>query len=242
MLLASCELLPTTTVVVLALPPTPEPWESAWGEATFRLSWRSAGSRGGIDAPVAPGQAVRVEIPRTAPVVFRADPVWSRAAGQPSPALAPGERLAWAGAVWPAGLEGRRRLRLRFESGSAAAVLWRLMDAGVDLRSFSVERLLAEIAERLPGDPWSLDVERVTAAIAAGSMRASYVRPPPRYAVDLAVPPGRWLACSPFRPAVSGGGVWGELPRGITPFYSADGRRVIVEVDAAGRAWSSARP
>jgi len=119
-------------------------------------------------------------------------------------------------------------------------VLWRLMDAGVDLRAFSVERLLAEIAARLPDDPWSLDLELVAAAVAARSMRARYVRPPERYAVALRAPPGRWYGFSPFARPVSGGEAWGELPEGVTPFYSAGGRRLVVVVDPKGRAWASA--
>ena len=99
-----------------------------------------------------------------------------------------------------------------------------------------------EIAERLPDDPWALDVDRVAAAIARGSMRASYIRSAPLYPVGLAAPDGIWFARSPFVAPIAGGARWPDAPKGITPFYSADGRRWIVEIDEAGRAWQAASP
>lgn len=206
---------------------------------------------------VQPGERVTIEVPRTPPVAVRAVPVWSAPErGAAGPALASGESLCYAGAVWPTfetsyafharrrpagvsreGSDGAHVLDLTFEDGPATEVVWRLMEARLDVRDLSVGRLRREIRDRLANDPWSLDVERVVEAIASRAMRQSYIRPPELLAVDLVAPPGRWYARSPFVDVVAGGSTWPKLPEGMTPFYSADGRRTIVKVDAEGRAW-----
>ena len=252
----SCALLPTETTVVLSLPRTPSRWEAVWGPAQFRVSWRSADGSGSLEEPVAAGGSVRITVPRLPPVAIRAEAVWSQGGG---PSLAPGERLGTAGGMWPAGLgatgggdaratggrgerggcQGRRVVPLTYASGPAAEVAWRLLEAGVDLRRFSFERLLAEIADRLPEDPWSLDVDRVVSAVADGAMRVSYVRPVATREIRIAAPEGIWYPGSPFAAPVPGGSPWPALPVGVTPFYSGDGRRLIVAVDERGRAWQS---
>lgn len=246
----SCGYTPSTVSVRLALLATPSAWETAWGPARFEVDWQSSGSAATVPGLHDAGSSLVVDLPRTPPVAVRATPRWGYAqpASAPErPALAAGDRLATAGAVWTGAtggdwFEGRPRLVLGFETGATAEAVRRLLAAGVDLRDFSVARLVAESAERLPDDPWSLDVERVVSAIGARAMRETYVRARPTTPVALAAPPGRWYGFSPFRGPIAGGERWPDLPAGSNVFYSADGRRWIVEVDGEGRAWQREAP
>ncbi len=211
------------------------------------------------------------DLPRTPPVAVRATPRWdggptasslptpesrpSRPAahtdGAPGsgPARAEGDQRATAGAVWTgaaagggAWSSGPTEIVLCFETGATTEAVRRLLAAGVDLRDFSVARLVAESAERLPEDPWSLDIERVVTAIGARSMRETYVRPRATNPVSLTAPPGRWHGFSPFGRPVEGAERWPDLPVGVSVFSSEDGRRWIVEVDDEGRAWQGSAP
>lgn len=239
----SCELSAFPAPVTLTLATTPAAWEAAWGPARFEIDWQSAAAAATVPGLHAGGSSVVVELPRTPPVAVRATPRWDGAA--PGPALAAGERLGTAGAVWtgapPSG--GRDwfacgpELELAFRTGATTEVVQRLLAAGVDLRDFSVARLVAESAQRLPDDPWSLDVERVVTAIGARSMRETYVRPRATTPVKLVAPAGRWYGFSPFWRSVGDGERWPDLPVGVSVFYSADGRRWIIDIDEEGRGW-----
>ena len=236
-LTVSCELLPTTASIVLLLPHTPQLWAEAWGPARYHVSWRSVmGEHMLPDSVAADGRAV-IHVPRLPPVAVRAVAFWPEG----GPALADGEQLAIAGAVWSASssADGPRHLALTFAGGPVANVAWRLLEAGVDARSMSFARLDAEVAERLPDDPWSLDVDRVVAAFAARAMRATYVREVERRSVELDVPSGSWLSASPFVAAATPATGWPPLAAGLTVFYSADGRRRIIDVDPHRRGWQA---
>ncbi len=238
--LLSCDLFPATVTVPVVVPRTPPAWEAAWGPAHFTLSWRFAGGSEAHAAPVAAGERVHITLPRLPPVALRAQAVWVEGGG---PALEPGDRLATAGAVWPfdATSSGRRRcersVSLSFACGPTAEVTWRLLEAGVDLRRFSADRLSAEIADRLPADPWALDIERVVRAIGDGAMRVTYVRPVATKEVSLTVPPGIWFRASPFAEPVTGDAGMPPLPVGVTVLWASSHRRLVVDVDERGRAW-----
>ncbi len=266
----SCELVPTTLRIEIAVPPTPAHWESAWGPARFSISWYSpVASRDRVAVADSGAHAV-IEVPRVHPVAILATPEWPPGAG---PALATGETLYPAGAVWPEtgvrerraahGLWGSNVVAPAFERGPAAEVVRRVVAAGADLRTFSVARLQAEIHDRLPDDPWLLDVDRVAAAIARDEMRVSYVTEKERHPGVVDLPAGEWLRRSPFVGAIEGGTGRTpgpeeaeaaaaetepverepiELPVGVTVFYSGDGRRLIVGVDAEGRVWQPGVP
>ena len=215
----------------------PAAWEAAWGPALFRLEWKTPAGSGSLREPVAPGASAVVTVPRVPPVAFRAVPVWPHGTG---PGLAPGESLCYAGALWPTASQASgSRLELSFERGSAVDVVWRLLEARVDLRDFAVDRLQYEIARRLVDDPWSLDVDRVVAAISRRAMRESYVRGVETVEVTVIAPPGRWLASSPFAVPLAGGGTISSLPVGVTTYYSPEGGRWVVEAVSDGRTWSS---
>lgn len=224
----------TSVAVSLMLPPLPDRWETAWGPASFSVSYVSPVGGETLASRIAPESAAVIEVPRVTPIAIVATPVW--------PAHRE-VRLAGAAAIWPVadGPRGTRRspLPLRYEDAPAAEVVVRLLAAQVDLRRFNVERLVREIHERLPGDPWRLDVERVVEAIAARGMRASYVRAVEAHETGLVAPPGRWHAPSPFAPPVPGGTAWPPLPAGLAVFLSDDGGRATVVVDDEGRGWQS---
>lgn len=243
--LLSCDLLPTTVTVRVTAPATPPAWETAWGPASFVVSWRSAAESHTSSAVMPAGEQTHVTVPRLPPVAIRAEAIWPDDRG---PALAAGERLAGAGGVWPfdlqdAGSPSRDQvLHLSFDSGPAAEVTWRLLEAGVDIRRFSVDRLSAEIAERLPDDPWELDIDRVVTAVAEGAMRVTYVRPVASRPVSVAVPAGIWYRASPFARPVTGEGGMPPLPVGVTVLYASTNRRLVVDVDERGRAWLAETP
>ncbi len=243
--LLSCDFLPTTVTVRVTAPETPAVWEAVWGPARFAVSWRSAAGGHTSSAVIPAGGQTYITVPRLLPVAVRAEAVWPEDRG---PALAAGERLATAGGVWPFDVEDARSpcqdqiLHLGFDSGPAAEVTWRLLEAGVDIRRFSVDRLSAEIADRLPDDPWELDIGRVVTAVAGGAMRVTYVRPVAARDVSLAVPEGRWYRFSPFADPVTDTGGMLTLPVGVTVLYGSTDRRLVVDVDERGRAWFAQTP
>lgn len=228
--LAGCGMLPTHVDIALVLPKTPNAWREAWGEPQMRVRWQAAGEAGALAGVAEPGATVVLTVPRRPPIALIAEPIW--AAG--GPAVAEGEAPAFAGAVWEA--VGVQTIS-SYRDGALACVVNRLLHAGIDLRRFSVRRLRAEIALRLPDDPWALDVDRVVEAIADGAMRESYVRGREAVETGLIAPPGTWFPVSPFTPAIPGGERWPPLPVGVSVFYSDDGRRALVLVDDEERAW-----
>jgi hypothetical protein len=242
LLALSCELVPVTVRVEVELPQTPVLWRETWGEASYEVHWTAAGDGEPVAGSLPAGSRVTVEIPRRSPVAVRAVPVWDGS----GPAGGPGEPMAIAGALWPAGSEsvryGSNSLVLSFRDGPAAQIVHRLHHAGVDLRGFNAARLLVEIRERLPDDPWAIDLERIVQAVGTRSMRASYIRAPELHETGLVAPPGRWLPCSPFSVPTSGGERWPPLPVGVSSFHSDDGQRWVVDVDADGRGWQPGTP
>ncbi len=248
----SCGYSPFTVPVTFTLLTTPSAWEAAWGPARFEIDWQAPGAADVVSGLHEAGSSLVVDLPRTLPVAVRATPRWDagRASATTGPALSSGERLATAGTVFTGGGEsdgrdwffGRPELVLGFATGATTEVVRRLLAAGVDLREFSVARLVAESAERLPDDPWSLDVDRVVAAIGARAMRETYVRERETFPVALTAPPGRWHGFSPFQRPVEGGGRWPDLSLGTSAFYSEDGRRWLVDLDEEGRAWQGEAP
>lgn len=256
--LMSCELLPGRVTVLARLPSTPAVWEAAWGPAEYQVSVHSViGST--VVEELSPAGASRVlDLPRLPPVAVIARPVW-RGGG---PAFAGDESLAAAGAIWPHGgavtgpaadMEGERvaaahgsggdpadLLVLDYAVGPAAELLRRLAAAGVNVTEFNWERFLAEMSLRAMADPWAVDLDRLAAAIAERAMRESYVRERETHATGLRAPPGVWHPVSPFAAPVASGAVWPPLPQGVSRFYSADGGRWVIRVDAAGRGWQPA--
>ena len=240
--LAACALSPADEVTVaVTLPRTPAHWETEWGPAAFAVTVVPApagddcGScAGGVVHP--PGARLALTLPKRPPVAILAAPVWPDG----GPALVGEESLRPAGALWPNHLTaagGRAELVLSFERGVVAWVRSVAWEAGLDDRGFNYDRFEAELAAALPDDPWQIDLRLVLGALARRSMRRSYLRSPALVEVVLPAPPGTWLSPSPFAPPLAGGAPPGALPFGVTAFYSGDGRRLVVDVDAKGRAW-----
>ena len=256
--LMSCELLPVHVTVLARLPSTPAVWEAAWGPADYRVSVHSVTGSTVVQGLTPAGTSLPLELPRLPPVGVIARPVW-RGVG---PALAGDESLATAGAIWPlsgpvmgpaadmegdsaAGAQGSGRgpadiLVLDYAVGPAAELLRRLATAGVNVTEFNWERFLAEMSLQAMADPWALDLDHLAAAIAERAMRESYVREREMHATGLRAPPGVWHPVSPFAAPVASGAAWPPLPEGVSRFYSADGARWVVRVDAAGRGWQPA--
>lgn len=254
---AGCRLVESTETVVVTLPPLPAQWQEAWGPAGYEIVWRSHFSAHG-SLNVETGQTrVALALPRGSVVAVLAYPVWQSG----GPFLPAADRMRPAGAVWapadPGLLAGagvgvvadQRSLALSFEEGPVALVLSEAARRGADIQQFNHRRLSAELAARIPEDPWLLDCERVIRAVCERSMRVSYVREIERHEVTLEFPDGLWMEASPFAAVIPGGQdpvasgrTTRSFPEGITPLYSANGRRLIAEIDEEGRGWCGFSP
>lgn len=215
--------------VQVVLPDVPARWAEAWRSAGYALTVHSA-TLGTQTLSVAEGTTeTLVRVPKVGPVAILAHPLWVS-----GPALASGEQMAPAGAVW-SGSDSRSSIQLTYRHGAAASIVATLITRGFDLRDFNAERFVLEIDDRLPDDPWCFDMERVVARIEARAMRASYLQPRDTVEPTLEVPDGSWLPWSPFAPILDGS--WPSLPYGASRFYSPSGGRMVVTVEENGEMW-----
>ena len=229
LVLVACALPLTTVDVVLGLPPPPEHWVEAWGAPARSVAWQAGPLLCGQVVVPAGESSVVAALPRGAVTAVLAWPVWESG----GPAVAAGEQLFPSGALWPVQAE-ESRLSLCHEDGAVVFSVGKALGRGADLRDFNAERLLAEVRAREFPDPWQLDVERLAQALLERSMRVSYIREVGRTPLELAIPEGVWIARSPMAPMLFGGAQ--ELPTadGVTPYYDASGRRMIVALDSDG--------
>jgi hypothetical protein len=152
------------------------------------------------------------------------------------------EGLAPAGAVWPLQAARDGPLALDYPDGAAVAVMFEAAARGADLREFNAARFIREVRERLPEDPWLLDRAPLVEALVTRSMRVTLIRPVPREDVLVDVPDGTWMPASTFATVVKGGEQLLACERGVTPYYGADGRRMVVVYDEAGATAVTSRP
>lgn len=236
-----CALLAVSDEIELMLPQIPPEWLEAWGECGFLVvAGRGSGERTSVLVP--PGtRSIVVRTDRESVTAVVAFPVWTPG----GPLLPAGEHLRPAGAVIGRGgraessagpPDGGSR-RLRFEEGFGAFALLCVSDRGLPLTFFNAERLLREIRERLPEDPWVADIERIVRSLCERSMRADYLKPAATHDVLLTIPDGRWLARSPFADPLTGGAQVVALPGGVSDLFDGLGRRLVVSVDEEGRGW-----
>lgn len=121
--------------------------------------------------------------------------------------------------------------------GYVASVACALEREGLDTRSYALERLGREIAERC-ADPWVVSADEIARRLYEKTMRASVFNEPRRYSVVLP-PPGPWAPESPCAaaPKLSAkGGVVGwetEAPAGLWRFVGPE-NELILEVGSEG--------
>ena len=240
-----CAPLSHTVDVLVGLPESPGHWEEVWGSPGFRISWRSHPGAGG-ETQTRPGvREIALSLPKGSVTAMLAWPVWPSG----GPALQPGEAFRPAGGIWAGDrTEGdpdpsmTNRHFLTWLDGPAAFVVSEVARLGADTGALNHERLIAEIAERVPGDRWLLDTGRVIRAFCERSMRANYIRAVPLTPIRTELPEGHWVGGSPFRAPIDGGIHELMLPPGVSTFYDGQGRRLVISLDRDGRGWVAISP
>ncbi len=236
--MSSCVLSPIRTKHTLELPRTPEAWASIWGDARFRLEWHAIGFASQETPLFEHDSSVTVRVPMSAPVIFLAHPEFP----QNGPALAPGERLPPAGAIWP--LEHTIRgspIRLSFADGFAASVLAQALRIGIDLRDFNTKRFVELCRAIAESTTMPLDRDRILEALASRSMRESYIRPVESRSLGHTLPHGVWARAAYAAPPLVGGGeITLDLHQGTNVYYSGTGDRLALFVDGKWRVGSGA--
>ncbi len=222
--LSGCVLPGWEQEIRVVLPDLPARWMFEWGAADYELTIHAAGTA--VEKRFIPAgtKETHIQIGKEGPLALLAHPVWSSG----GPALARGETMAPAGAVWP-DVAPDRTVELTFRHGAAATIVATLISRGVDLRAFNAERLVYEMDQRLSDDPWAVDIDYVIAKVEAREMRASFVRPRATVEPTIDIPGGGWLPWSPFAQPIDGR--WVPLPYGVTRFYRGRSARMVVTVE-----------
>lgn len=242
---SGCAMPAPTVVISVALPAIPDPWADAWGTPGFVVHWQTNYLlEGGMEVP--PGIAtVALELPTGAVTALLCYPVWKTG----GPALAVDEELRPAGAIWAgddpgdvASMAAGKPVRLTFEGGLSAFVLHDAARRGANIQEFNYRRLVSEIADRAPADPWQIDSARLVRAVCERAMRVDCIRELPVVAIPVVVPDGRWYGRSWSAPALDGGLHTIAVPSGLTAWYDDRARRFVVFVDEDERVWFAISP
>jgi hypothetical protein len=214
----------------ITLPEAPASW-AFLPDLRMALSWRGPGG-GILSAPASPGGSMEIEVERGRPQELLALPSSAGRALRPAGALYP-EALASAP---PASGALTDELALDWLGGYLAYVALALEGAGIDPRTYDLDRLSREAASR-SGDPWVLPAGEVAARLVEGGFRASAFDDPERRRVAL---PGEgpWAPESPFAaaPAPAAGseaGIVADLPVGLWRFVGIE-EELIVSLEGNG--------
>lgn len=231
---AGCDLLGADRQIECLLPQTPKTWMSAWGVPGY-----------GVVVTAGPGIVEKINVPAGTPTIalvlpkesvvsIVAYPRWDH-----GPAVAPGETLFPAGAVWPHhALDGdRSQVELSYEMGFVAYTLGQAIVRAAPALTFNVRRFTEEVVSRVGRDPWLIDGDSIITAICNERMRADYLREEPTESFEIELPAGLWHRRSPFAEPINGGTVSLDLPFGLTVLYDTSGRRALFDVDSNGRCW-----
>ena len=199
MSLCGCELFPSARAVQLpALP-------AAWQHFAIVLRLTAVDGRDGTERRLpdaVPGSVVLLPLSSHAATVLVAEPVVVGPAGassrgaliEPPSAL----RLRPAGAVVPLDIGDDGVLQVTWEDGVLATLILDLWRGGANPWLVNIERLDRELRQRTGTDPWSLDRGAILAALQAGEMSVSVIRPHRKHLVNLSLPPGRWVWWDPW--------------------------------------------
>ncbi len=218
----SCSFIRTGDDVPLTLPLCIESdyWDISWLSSDGSL----------LRKRVSRGSNVVISIPREMPVVVSAAPVMPES-------LYP-FRIKPAGYVVSAEEPGCSRIDLSWEQGFEASFLLNLAASGIPPDSVNIRRFVETVESRSNGNPWNLDLNRLSSDLLSGELWVYSFRP--RQSVEVSIPlsPGIWHPeYPPEKEMKSESGFWnGEITIGIHHFVRrADGMVVSVSVDDRGQ-------
>lgn len=192
------------------------------------LSWLS------VDGTVFRRRVVGDERPvisfaRELPVIITASPV--------TPEFPEPFTFKAAGCVRAPDLPRPLELCLKWEEGFAASYLLSLAESGIRPDSVNIRRFLDAVESRSGGNPWNLDLRRLSSELLGGELWIYSFRPLPVLDVTIPLPPGNWYSEYPPEPIIISevGGWSGGLSTGLHHFIRPfDGLAASVSVDERG--------
>jgi hypothetical protein len=219
---SSCEFLSGELPVRVQAPPMPSCLEAYAQEEGLELALIRSG--GGEEVMRIPwGGEVLVFLPGRERTALLARPL---ALGTPGFFLP-------AGSLYPDSDRGGLVI-LDFKEGASALIAAGLLARGALPEAFCYRRLRDELAARAE-DPWKLDLERLSRAIAQGRMSLLEIAPRPSRSIGLILPAGTWKDDDPLAPAFPGGLIEAAFPLGSSLLF--DGKRfAALFVPSAGEA------
>ena len=200
LLCCTCSFFSPGVPLAVRLPEAPEHWQQAFPELDFRILYPTNDSGGFAERRVEGRARLVILCPKVLYVPVLAYPCLS---GQPN-VLPP------AGGVYPLDCDiltsdilgpgvPTESISLSWEQGAVAEILYRLWEQGANCSAFNVPRLSGEILTRSQGDPWALDLERISSRLAAEEFRVTVIRLAPSRDLLLEPGTGNWFLESPFR-------------------------------------------
>jgi hypothetical protein len=188
-LFCSCSFYSPTVSMKIGLPPVPDHWRTAFPVIEYRFVYPEGRSGAVQELSVEGSQWVVLRVAKIPYLPILAYP------GLPDTSI----ELPPAGGIFPLDWEPPDTIRLSWSRGAPAEVLCRLWKQGVDCSAINVPRLCTEMSRRCRGDPWTLALDGICAALGEGFFRATDIRDAPSR--DLLLAPGRgvWFLESPFR-------------------------------------------
>ena len=197
----------------------PESWNISWLAIDGTVSRRR----------VVGNEQPMISFARESPVIVTASPVTP---GFPEPFT-----FRAAGCVRAPDLPRPLELCLNWEEGFAASYLLSLAESGIRPESVNIRRFLEASDSRSGGNPWILDLRRLSSELLGGNLWIYSFRPLPEAEVMIPLPPGNWYSEYPPEPVIiSAAGGWsGTLSTGLHHFIRPlDGLAASVSVDDRG--------
>lgn len=238
MSLCGCNLFPGPREVYL--PELP----AAWRHFAIILRLTAVDARDGAEQRLPdalPGSVAVLPIGRHTATVIVAEPVVvgpAGAGGRGGEPAHPGAlKLRPAGAVVPLDVDAGGVLQVTWEGGVLATLILDLWRGGANPWLLNIERLDRELRVRAGTDPWALDRGAILAALQAGEMSVSAVRPRRKHTVSLPLPAGRWSWWDPWAAPLHSDGRTAftiQLPAGYHLLIHDSGAAQAVQVGDDG--------
>lgn len=221
--LTACASL-TESSVMVDLPPIPDVWNNTVDIIGFRLIYPDMNAEP-AEIVCLPDEEIVVELMKRNNVPVLAYPICKR-----------GGTLRPAGALFPLHLGEDGKLLLSWYNGFSALLFSRLWAVGTAGEAVNSERLLEEIREKAPVNPWTLDLDSMVEAFSYSTFHSRIIDNLPVYDVVLTGRTGDWVVSDPFvRPvrADSGGTLTvSDLYPGMFHLYDREkGARIDIYID-----------
>ena len=202
----------TTEELRLVFPEPPAAVRERFGEPAWALEYFEGGTARTEFSPAGSG-SFSLRLSGAAPVPVAAYMVF----GSRHDLFLP------AGCLWPHDAGSGHSLALDWKKGFAAELLVRLGRQGYPVDAFNSGRFFRETVTRGAGNPWALNEELIITTLAGLSFRADRIKLLPAHAVNLPLPPGKWLPRNPLAPVAetAAGGLcaFGSLAEGYHRYY-----------------------